>query len=58
MDPISSAQTTSATVVRNADQNVAVAAGLLKKIDAADKNLVNTLLPLPAPTTGRLDIRA
>jgi hypothetical protein len=48
-----------AGVVRNADQNIAVAASLLQKIDAADKNLVATLLPPVSPVApGRLDLKA
>ena len=46
------------SVLRAADQNIAVAATLLKKITEADKNLVNTLLPTSTGTAGRLNIAA
>jgi hypothetical protein len=46
------------SVLRAADQNIAVAATLLKKITEADKNLVNTLLPISTGAAGRLNIAA
>ncbi len=47
---------TSAGILRAADQNVEVAAKLLKKVNDSDKLLVNTLLPLP--NGAGIDIRA
>lgn len=49
---------TTASLLRSAEQNTGVAAKLLKKAVDADKDLVNTLLPLPGPNGGTLDIRA
>jgi len=46
----------SAGILRAADQNVEVAAKLLKKVNDSDKLLVNTLLPLP--NSGGLDVHA
>lgn len=46
------------SVLRAADTNIGVATSLLKKAIDSDKNLVQTLLPTPAPTNGALDIRA
>ena len=48
----------SAGVLRGAEQDTAVAATLLKKATQGDKDLVATLLPLPAPAAGSVDIRA
>lgn len=45
---------TSAQLVRAAEQNPGVAVKLLKKAVDADRDVVNTLLP----PTGTLDIRA
>ena len=61
MAAISSLQSASAGLlaglVNAADQSPAVAAKLLKKATDADKDLVNTLLPVPPPP-GSVDIRA
>jgi hypothetical protein len=46
------------TILRTAGENTAVAAALLNKVEAADKNLVNTLLPVSTPTPGGVDIKA
>lgn len=48
----------SAGVLRGAEQDTAVAATLLKKATQADKDLVTTLLPTPAPANGSVDVRA
>ncbi len=50
--------TVSAGVLRGAEQDTATAATLLKKATQADKDLVATLLPTPAPANGGVDIRA
>jgi hypothetical protein len=47
-----------ASILQAAEQNTAVAVALLKKTTDADKDLVNTLLPLPAAGPGGVDIRA
>ena len=47
-----------ASLLRTADQNIEVAAALLKKTTDADKNLVNTLLPTSGGTTSRVNIGA
>jgi len=46
------------SILRSADDNTAVAATLLNKVAAADKDLVNTLLPVSPPAPGGVDIRA
>ncbi len=48
----------SAGVLRGAEQDTGTAVILLKKATQADKDLVATLLPPPAPTNGSVDIRA
>lgn len=50
---------TSATVIRNSEQDVATGAALLQKINQADRNLVATLLPPPPPpNAGRVNLAA
>jgi hypothetical protein len=46
------------SILRAADDNTAVAATLLNKVAAADKDLVNTLLPVNPSPTGGVDIKA
>jgi hypothetical protein len=57
MASIGMVQSVSASVLRAADQNTAVAISMLKTATDADKNLVNTLLP-PGGVTGRVNIAA
>ena len=47
-----------ASILRAADQNTEVAVALLKKATDADKNLVNTLLPISKTGQGGVNIRA
>lgn len=47
-----------ASLLRSADQNTEVTVSLLKKVNDADKNLVNTLLPAGGVQNGRLDLQA
>jgi hypothetical protein len=58
MAAISSLQAVSAGLLNAAEQNTAVAATLIKKAAQADKDLVNTLLPLNTASQGGVDIRA
>ena len=47
-----------ASLLSAANDNTAVVAALLQKANQADKNLVNTLLPVSSGHSGQLDIRA
>jgi hypothetical protein len=53
-----SSSAVTASLLRSAEQNPEVTISLLKKVNDADKNLVNTLLPASGVQNGRLDIQA
>lgn len=57
MNPVA-ASAAQATVAATADQNVGVAATLLKKINTSEKEMVQTLLDSVTQSGGQLDIKA